>query len=121
VGRLRLCAPVQERGCGIVEALLERAFNVYSINPKQFDRFRDRFMATGAKDDSRGADVLADSIRTDMGTFRMLTVAEPLIVEVREWSRIDEELKVRARPAHQPCAGSALALLSPDARAWRSR
>src|SRR5215471_11882943 len=27
----------------IVEALLERGFNVYSINPKQLDRFRDRF------------------------------------------------------------------------------
>jgi len=26
----------------IVEALLERGFNVYSINPKQLDRFRDR-------------------------------------------------------------------------------
>ena len=27
----------------IVEALLERGFNMYSINPKQLDRFRDRF------------------------------------------------------------------------------
>jgi Transposase/Transposase IS116/IS110/IS902 family len=36
----------------IVEALLERSFNVYSINPKQLDRFRDRFTVSGAKDDS---------------------------------------------------------------------
>jgi Transposase len=78
----------------IVEALLERGFNVYSINPKQLDRFRDRFTVAGAKDDSRDADVLADSLRTDTRLFRKLSVAEPLIVELREWSRIAEELKV---------------------------
>ena len=27
----------------VVETLIERAFNVYAINPKQMDRFRDRF------------------------------------------------------------------------------
>lgn len=79
----------------IVEALLERGFNVYSINPKQLDRFRDRFSVAGAKDDSLDADVLADSLRTDMRLFRKLTIAEPLIVELREWSRIDQELKVQ--------------------------
>ena len=33
----------------IVETLLERGFNVYAINPKQLDRFRDRFSPAGAK------------------------------------------------------------------------
>ena len=78
----------------IVEALLERGFNVYCINPKQLDRFRDRFTVSGAKDDSLDSYVLADSLRTDMPLYRKLSVAEPLIVELREWSRIDEELKV---------------------------
>ena len=54
----------------------------------------DRFTVAGAKDDSLDAYVLADSLRTDMQLFRKLTITEPLIVEVREWSRIDEELKV---------------------------
>jgi transposase len=86
----------------IVEALLERGFNVYSINPKQLDRFRDRFTVAGAKDDSLDSYVLADSLRTDMPLFRKLSVAEPLIVELREWSRIDEELKVeRVRLANR--------------------
>src|ERR1700746_1558024 len=49
----------------IVETLLERGFNVYAINPKQLDRFRDRFSPAGAKDDSRDAEVLADALRTD--------------------------------------------------------
>ena len=78
----------------IVEAVLERGFNAYSINPKQLDRFRDRFTVSGAKDDSRDADVLADSLRTDMRAFRKLSIADPIVVELREWSRIDEELKV---------------------------
>src|SRR5690348_10704288 len=50
----------------IVEALLERCYSVFSINPKQLDRFRDRHTVVGAKDDSRDAFVLADSLRTDM-------------------------------------------------------
>ena len=33
----------------VVEALLEHGFAVFSINPKQLDRFRDRFSLAGAK------------------------------------------------------------------------
>jgi transposase len=33
----------------VVEALLERGFRVHAINPKQLDRFRDRFTVAGAK------------------------------------------------------------------------
>ena len=75
----------------MVETLLERGFNVYSINPKQLDRFRDRFTAAGAKDDRRDADVLASSVRTDRQAFRPLAPADPEIVELREWSRMAEE------------------------------
>lgn len=76
----------------IVETLLERGFNVYAINPKQLDRFRDRFSPAGAKDDSRDAEVLADALRTDMRAFRKLALAEPLLVELREWSRMTDDL-----------------------------
>ncbi len=37
----------------VVESLMERGFRVHAINPKQLDRFRDRFSPAGAKDDSR--------------------------------------------------------------------
>src|SRR5207245_5774097 len=37
----------------LVELLLERDFQVFALNPKQLDRFRDRFTVAGAKDDSR--------------------------------------------------------------------
>jgi transposase len=77
----------------VVEALLERGFKVFAINPKQLDRFRDRFSVAGAKDDSRDAQVLACSLRTDQHAFRCLSVDDPLVIELREWSRIYDELK----------------------------
>src|ERR1700737_1537784 len=72
----------------VVEALLERGFCVYGINPKQLDRFRDRFTVAGAKDDRRDARGLADSLRTDRHAFRRLSNDEPVIVKLREWSRM---------------------------------
>ncbi len=33
----------------VVESLIEHGFAVHSINPKQLDRFRDRFSPAGAK------------------------------------------------------------------------
>src|SRR5712692_3953172 len=77
----------------IVEALLERGFCVYGINPKQLDRFRDRFTVAGAKDDRRDAHVLADSLRTDRHAFRRLSNDEPVIVKLREWSRMADDLQ----------------------------
>src|ERR1700741_1457993 len=65
----------------VVEALLERGFCVYGINPKQLDRFRDRFTVAGSKDDRRDARVAAHALRTDPQCFRTLALAEPLVVE----------------------------------------
>jgi transposase len=77
----------------VVEMLLERGFQVFALNPKQLDRFRDRFTVAGAKDDSRDAEVLGHSLRTDRDAFRRLSVDDPLVIELREWSRIHDELK----------------------------
>lgn len=76
----------------VVEALLERGFAVFSINPKQLDRFRDRFTVAGAKDDSRDAQVLGHALRTDRAAYRGLALDDPLIIELREWTRMHEEL-----------------------------
>jgi Transposase len=48
--------------CALVETLVERGFSVFAINPKQVDRFRDRYTVAGAKDDSREAHVLASAL-----------------------------------------------------------
>src|SRR5271166_4590294 len=50
------------------------------------DRFRDRFTMAGAKDDSRNAEVMAPCLRTDPRCFRLLAAADPIIIELREWS-----------------------------------
>ena len=77
----------------VVESLLERGFRVHAINPKQLDRFRDRFSPAGAKDDSRDARVLADAVRTDPHCLRRLQPLDPVVVELREWSRIADDLR----------------------------
>jgi transposase len=73
-----------------IDALLERGYSVYSINPKQLDRFRDRFSVAGAKDDGRDAHVLADSLRTDLAHFRQLRPDDPQIVRLRELTRAQD-------------------------------
>jgi transposase len=78
----------------VVETLLERGFTVHAINPKQMDRFRDRFSPAGAKDDSRDAEVMASALRTDPHCLRQLAVADPVVIELREWSRMAEDLGV---------------------------
>jgi transposase len=76
----------------VVETLIERRFNVWALNPKQMDRFRDRYSVAGAKDDSRDAQVMASALRTDPHCFRRLAAGDPVVIELREWSRIAEDL-----------------------------
>jgi len=77
----------------VVDALLERGLHVFALNPKQLDRFRDRYSVAGAKDDRRDAFVLADALRTDRHLFRRLQVDDPVIIELRELSRLDDDLR----------------------------
>ena len=76
----------------VVETMMERGFMVHSLNPKQLDRFRDRFSPAGAKDDRRDARTLGDALRTDHHAFRHLDPAAPEIIELREWTRIANDL-----------------------------
>jgi len=76
----------------VVETLIERGFTIHAINPKQMDRFRDRFTLAGAKDDSRDAEVMASALRTDPPCFRPLAALDPTVIELREWSRIASDL-----------------------------
>ena len=76
----------------VVEALLERGYAVFSINPKQVDRFRDRHSVAGAKDDARDAYVQADALRTDLSHFRRLCADHLQIIRLRELSRADDKI-----------------------------
>ena len=86
----------------VVESLMERGFAVHSMNPKQLDRFRDRFSPAGAKDDRRDARVLASALRTDPHCLRQLEPTDPKVIELREWSRLREDLtRERTRLANR--------------------
>lgn len=98
LGKTTSCAPAQAavaievpRGA-IVETLMENSFRVFSINPKQLDRFRDRYSPAGAKDDRRDAFVLADSLRTDMHCFHAVRQDDPVVIRLRDLSRLDDSI-----------------------------
>jgi transposase len=46
----------------------------------------------GAKDDRRDAFVLGDSVRTDRARFRRVRLDDPLVIQLRELSRVGEDL-----------------------------
>lgn len=78
----------------LVDTLLEQGWRVLALNPKQLDRFRDRFTVAGAKDDGRDAHVIGDALRTDRRAFRVVHADDPAIIQLRELCRIVEELQV---------------------------
>ncbi len=76
----------------VVESLMGREFVVYSINPKQLDRYRDRFSLAGAKDDRLDARVLAETVRLDRNHLRRLDAQMPEVVMLRDCSRLHGQL-----------------------------
>lgn len=91
-----LAAAIECPRGAIIETLIERGFQVYAINPKQLDRFRDCHTVAGAKDDRRDAYVLADSLRTNQHCFRLLQIDTPSTIQLRELSRLDTILCAEA-------------------------
>ena len=93
----------------VVTGLMERGFRVASINPKQLDRFRDRFTVAGAKDDRRDARALGDALRTDPRAFRWIELDDPLVLQLREAVRMHEDLKGLVRADANRLSSSCLA------------
>jgi transposase len=81
----------------VVAALLAHGFQVFAANPKQVDRFRDRFSPAGAKDDRLDAFVLGTALRTDPQAFRRLQAQDPQRVRLRGLLGMVEELKQELR------------------------
>ena len=86
----------------LVERMVAQGFAVFSLNPKQLDRFRDRHSPSGAKDDRLDAFVLGTSLRTDEKCFRRVNASSAWLTELQEWTRISRELKTeRTRLSNQ--------------------
>jgi transposase len=92
VSPAQIAVGLETRSGVLVDTLLEHAFAVFALNPKQLDRFRDRFTAGGAKDDRRDALVAADALRTDRRAFRRIHVDDPRLLQLREVCRVVEDL-----------------------------
>jgi transposase len=97
MGAERVLIALESPRGAIVAGFLEAGFEVYSINPKQLDRFRDRFSVAGSKDDRLDARVLGDSLRTDARAFRRLILEPGWLVRMRQASRMEDELKQEQR------------------------
>jgi hypothetical protein len=93
----RLAIAIESPRGAVVAGFLEAGFEVFSINPKQLDRFRDRFSVAGSKDDRLDARVLGDSLRTDPRAFRRLRAEPAWLVRMRQASRMEDELKQEHR------------------------
>ena len=79
----------------VVDGLLDRGFLVFAINPKQADRARELFVLSGAKDDPRDADGLSVVLRTVPQVFRHLQPKHPVLVRLRDRSRLRADLVKR--------------------------
>lgn len=89
----RVAVGIETPRGAVVELLVERGFAVFSLNPKQMDRFRDRHSVAGAKDDSRDSFVIGDALATDLHKFHRIQLDDPFIIRLRELSRTEEDLK----------------------------
>lgn len=88
----RVAVGIETPRGAVVDLLMERGAAVFAVNPKQLDRFRDRFSVAGAKDDPLDALVLASAVRTDRARFRRVTLDEPQVIRIRELARAQEDL-----------------------------
>jgi transposase len=87
-----MAAAIETPRAAVIDALTDLGVAVYVINPKQLDRFRDRFTVAGAKDDRRDARVLADALHTDAKAFRRIEPSSAHVIALRELTRMREDL-----------------------------
>ena len=92
VGAAQIAIAIETPRGALIDVCLARGCRVFAVNPKQLDRFRDRHTVAGAKDDRRDAWVLADALRTDAAAFQPVQQDDPIIVQLRELSRAEDDL-----------------------------
>ena len=98
----RIQAAIETPHGPVVDTLTDRGLQVLSINPKQLDRFRDRFSPSGCKDDRRDARVLAEAVRLQPDCLRQHVPLSEEEVQLREWLTIrDEVVERRTRCANR--------------------
>lgn len=89
----------------VVQALVAAGYEVFAINPRVADRYRDRLAVSGAKSDALDARVLADIVRTDRHHHRPVAGDSDAVEELKMlarghqnliWSRTRHVLQLRS-------------------------
>jgi len=79
----------------LVSLLTERDIDVYAIDPQQLELFH---ALSNAKQNDRGAFVLAQALRTDLHRFQLLTRHTPATVTSQVDSQLDDKGPGAATP-----------------------
>jgi transposase len=75
-----------------VGALVTAGYQVFAVNPKAVDRYRDRHRQAGGKSDAGDAKVLADLVRTDRHLHRRVAADSELVEALKVLSRSHKDL-----------------------------
>lgn len=76
----------------LVNSLVAAGYQVYAVNPKAVDRYRDRHAVSGAKSDGADAKVLADLVRTDRHNHRRVAADSDLAEAIKVTARSHQNL-----------------------------
>jgi transposase len=76
----------------LVFNLLEAGYQVYPINPKAVDRYRDRYRMSSSKSDQMDAMVLANILRTDLHLYKPLPAEAIADAHLKQLTRAHKSL-----------------------------
>jgi len=76
----------------LVTSLVAAGYQVFAVNPRSVDRYRDRHAVSGAKSDGADAKVLADLVRTDRHNHRPVAGDSDLAEAVKVTARVHQSL-----------------------------
>lgn len=97
-GHAALAIAVETNQGAAVQQLVEAGLEVYPVNPKSAQRYRERKAPSGVKDDQLDAWSLADALRVDGHGWKPLAAQDPLLEELRLLCR-DEIALIEQRTA----------------------
>ena len=84
----------------LVQSLVGAGYEVYAVNPRSVDRYRDRHGLSGAKSDAADAVVLAELVRTDRHHHRAVAGDSDEVEGLKVLARSHQNL-IWARTRHQ--------------------
>jgi len=88
----RILVAIESHQGLLIYSLLEFGYQVYPINPKSMDRYRDRYRMSSSKSDPKDAMVLANILRTDLHLYKPLPKETTADARLRRLTRAHKSL-----------------------------